>query len=298
VLETLLAEGRSYHDTESLRLAGELEAAALAPVAPPLLAKFLQLSTHTIGEHLGDWPRARRLAERVLEGQAATAETAMAWAWLSIARFLEGDAVQAAEAELQCLGAGDSDFRGALIETRFMLAAAMVGSGRTDEAAAIYSGALALARRAGNAAPARSVAVASNNLASELAEAVSRTPSQDALMETAAQAAHEFWKRCGTWVNEERALYLLALVANVLGRPSEALGHAGAALAIIEAHGDEPVDAAFLRLARARALGLSGDADGQKVELDFADAAASAWRDPSLLEWFARERAKSCRGHP
>lgn len=295
MLETLLADGRSYHDTQSARLAAELEAAAAqAPVAPALLTQFLQLSTHTIGEHLGDWPRARRLAEQALAGRTATAETAMAWARLSIARLLAGDAVGAAGAELECLGASGADFRGSLIETRFMLAAAMIGSGRADEAAAIYRGALALAREAGEAAPARSVAVASNNLASELVEAASRTPEEDALMETAAQAAYDFWTRCGNWVNEERALYLKALVANTLGRPTEALRHADAALAIIAANGDEPVDAAFLRLASARALGLGGDAAGQLRELRIADAAAAAWDDPSVLEWFAQERAKSC----
>jgi hypothetical protein len=112
-------------------------------------------------------------------------------------------------------------------------------------------------------------------------------------MRDAAEAAHAFWVRCGTWVNEERALYLRALVANALGDGAEALAHADAALGIIDANGDQPVDDAFLRLDRARALGLEGDAAGQARELAAADAAAANWDDAGLNEWFAAERAKA-----
>lgn len=52
-LEELLNNGWDYHGTESERLARDLEAAAEKGVLPGLLASFLHLSTHTIGEHLG-----------------------------------------------------------------------------------------------------------------------------------------------------------------------------------------------------------------------------------------------------
>jgi hypothetical protein len=255
MLETLLEAGWAYHDKDSERLAGELEAAAGRDVAPGLLTGFLHLATHTIGEHLGDWPRARRLAERVLDARSPTTETAMAWARLSVARLLAGEPVLAVAAELDCLRAADKGAMGALIETRFMLIAALVGSGRAGEAAKLYETAMALARGAGEEAPARAIAVASNNLAAELVEAQARSAAEDALMAAAADAAHEFWRRCGDWVNEEKALYLKALVANALGRPGAALAHADAALAIVAANGPRPGDAALLRLARAEALG-------------------------------------------
>ncbi len=293
MVETLLAEGQGYHDSESERLAGELEAAAAGPVAEADWAAFLKLANHTIGEHLGDWSRARRLAERVLAGRSPDGQTALAWARLSLARLLDGDAAGAAEAETACLAAAGPDFRSALIESRFMLVAALVSAKRREEAAALYRAALALARAAADAAPHRAIAVASNNLASELVEAASRSPLEDELMKTAAAAAHEFWLECGTWVNEERALYLEALVANALGHPQEALAHADQALAIIAANGEEPVDAAFLGLARARALGLLGDPTGRTRELALADAVAQGWDDPGLKSWFADERAKA-----
>lgn len=253
-LKSLLEAGWAYHDSESERLAGELEAAAQGDVAPGLLTGFLRLATHTIGEHLGDWPRARRLAERVLEGRSPSAETAMAWASLSVARLLAGEPVLAVAAELDCLGAATSGPLAALIQSRFMLIAALVGSGRAGEAAKLYEGAMALARAAGEEAPARAIAVASNNLAAELVEARARSAAEDALMAAAAQAAHTFWLRCGDWVNEERALCLRASVANALGQRKAALAHADAALAIIAANGPRPSDAALLRLERAKAL--------------------------------------------
>ena len=254
MLESLLEAGWSYHDAQSERLASELEAAADAAVAPGLLSRFLHLSNHTIGEHLGDWPRARRLAERTLAGRTASGETATAWARLCVARFLAGEPVLALAAEIDALRAARDGPLATLIETRFMLIAALVGSGRAGEAAALYDGALALARQAGNAAPARAIAAASNNLAAELVEAKTRSAAEDALMAAASDAAHEFWLRCGDWVNEEKALYLKALVANALGKSKAALAHADAALAIIEANGPRPSDAALLRLERAKAL--------------------------------------------
>jgi hypothetical protein len=100
MLEALLNDGWAYHATESARFADELEAAAAAGVDPALLVQFLKVSTHTIGEHLGNWPRALRLGERVLAGRAPDAASARAWAHLWVARTLAGDPVAAVEAEL------------------------------------------------------------------------------------------------------------------------------------------------------------------------------------------------------
>jgi hypothetical protein len=288
----LLTKGWDYHATESARLAGELEAAAGATMAAEDVVPFARLGVHTIGEHLEDWPRARRLAERVLDGRTPDAATARAWAHLSIARLLAGDPAGAAEAELGFLGAA-ADFRAAVVEARFMLVAALVGSGRTAEATALYRAALVLGRTLDEAAPHRAIAVASNNLARDLLEEASRTDEETALMVLAAEAAHAFWLKCGTWVNEERALYLRTLVANALERPAEALVHADAALALIAAIGGEPVDAAFLNLARAHALQLAAKPGAGAEALELADAAAAGWDDAGLKDWYAAERART-----
>jgi tetratricopeptide (TPR) repeat protein len=293
MLETLLNDGFGYHATEPERLARELEAAAAeARAEPALWPQFLRVSTHTIGEHLGDWPRAVRLGEAVLKDQAPAPETARAWAHLSVARLLAGDGAGTAEAELAFLAASGEDFRGALIEARFLLVAALVGCERTAEASAIYQAALALARQLGDAAPHRAIAVASNNLASDILEAPDRTAEEAALMRLAAETAHEHWRKCGTWVNDERAHYLQAMVANVLGEPRRALDHVDAALAIIAANGDEPIDVTFFHLTRAHAYKLLGDADASARSLAQSDADAAAWEDAGLKSWYAGERAR------
>ena len=63
-LEDLLDDGWRYHDRESERLAAELEAVTAVP--PERLAAFVHLAVHTIGEHLGDWPRAYALGRQIL----------------------------------------------------------------------------------------------------------------------------------------------------------------------------------------------------------------------------------------
>ena len=297
MLDNLVEAGWDYHDRESERLAAELEAVAdeTRGAGAARLVDFLRLSNHTIGEHLGDWPRARRLADSLLEGRSPAADTAKAWAHLLTARLLGGDAVAAAEAELTLMKASGPDFRAACVEARFMLVAALVSGKRTAEAAAIYAAALDVAESLGEAAPARAIAVASNNLASDLVEAPARTADENALMSLAADAAHQFWKRCGTWMNDERALYLKALVASALGRPAEAAAHADAGLAIIAENGEAPVDAVFLQLARSNAKRLLGDGDAAAADLAAADAGAAGWDDDGLKAWYADERAKVVR---
>lgn len=289
----LLTDGWDYHATETDRLAGELEAAAAAPVAADDLAPFARLGVHTIGEHLEDWPRAQRLAERLLAGRTPDAASAEAWAQLWIARLLAGDPAGAAQAELAFLGAG-SDFRAGVIEARFMLVAALVNCGRTTEATALYDAALGLADALGAAAPARPIAVASNNLGWELVKAEVRTGEETALMEKAAAASQAYWRRAGgDWVNEEIALQLRAQVALVLGRAEVALALTDEGLAVINANSPRPIDTALLRLQRSLARTALGDAAAASEELALADASAAAAPDEGLRAWYAEERAKA-----
>jgi hypothetical protein len=293
LLDILLYDGFGEHAAEPEHYAAELEAAAEHEVPAQHLVQFARIAAHTLGEHLDDWPRARRLADRLLQGRAPTSETAKAWGHLHVARLMAGDAAGAAQAEIDyCLGAG-ADFRGAVVEMKFLLVAALIGSKRAPEAASIYGGALSLARALGEAAPHRAIAVASNNLASELLEASGRSAAEDALMQTAASASHEFWLRAGNWLNDARGDYLEALVANALGDAAGALEHLDSALSLIDANGGAPVDETFLHLARAHALRLLGDDEGSAVELEICDGDAEGWDDEGLTSWYAEERART-----
>jgi hypothetical protein len=292
-LEKLLNDGWNYHQKESERLAGELEAAARAGVPPSLLTPFVHLSTHTIGTHLNDWPRALVLGKHVLAGHAPVLETAKAWGRLYVAAFLSGDSLEAADLELSYLKAARDEFGAALLDMRFMLAEALVGSKRAREGARLYRSALELV---GQVRPSalldRTIAVASNNLGWELFETASRTPDESALMQLSAEMCLKFWLKCGNWINAERGRYLNALVANVTGDPGSGLAHANAALAIIAANSERPLDAALLHLARAVSLAALGDADGMAHAIGDADAAAAKLAATDLKAQFAAERAK------
>jgi hypothetical protein len=292
-LETLLSDGWGDHEQDSDRLGRELEAAVGAGIAPGLLVSFLHLATHTFGEHLGDWPRALAVGKRALDGQTPVATTAKAWGWLHVAAVLAGDPVEAAAAELSCLKAAGDEFGAALLEMRFMLAQALVGAGRAREGARIYRGALDVVGQVGPSARLdRTIAVASNNLGWELYEMASRTPDDDAVMRLAAATSLAAWLKCGTWINAERAHYLVARVDNVTGDPASGLAHADAALAIIAANGERPLDTALLNLARAVSLGALGDRAGSVRAVGDADAAAAKLAAADLKAQFAAERAE------
>lgn len=292
-LQKLLDDGWLYHDKESERLAHELETAAGAGVGSGFLAPFLHLSTHTIGEHLGDWARALQLGRRVLDGRTPAVETARAWGRLQVAAVLAGDAIEAADLELSYLNAAGSDLAAATLDLRFMLIGALVGSKRVAEAARLYGGAVALLDHIDSTDSLdRTVATVSNNLGWELYELTSRSPDMDFLMQLCADTSLKFWLKCGNWINQERALYFRALVSNVLADPVSALADADKALAVIDAHGQRPLDAALLHLARASALALLGDGSGKSRAIADADVAASRLTAPDLQAQFSAERAR------
>ena len=142
MLDILLYDGFDHHADDGATYAAELEAVAEAEVPAKHLVQFAKVGVHTIGEHLGEWPRAEALAARLLEHRTPDAETARAWGHLYVAAMLSGDPAGAAGAEIAfCRGLG-ADFRAAIVEMKFMLVAALVGCGRAAEGAAIYQGAL------------------------------------------------------------------------------------------------------------------------------------------------------------
>ena len=205
--ETLLDQGWDYHDTQSARLAAELEAAALDGVPAVLAGSFLHLANHTIGEHLADWPRAAVLAARVEAGSA--------WRHLFVARMMAGDLSGALAVEAEALAVSPPDAVPMLAHARFALVQALVGSGRTSDAGTLYAAALSLAEGAPDAR--RTIAVASNNLAAELADMTMRSEDETALMLKAADTAHAAWRDAGGPLNWALARDLQATCARLAG---------------------------------------------------------------------------------
>jgi hypothetical protein len=292
MLDELLGRDFGRHATDSAAYAADLQAAR-GEVDAKRLVRYVQVSTHTLGEHLADWGAARRAAELALEGRAPDAETGRAWGYLSIARLLAGDATGAATAELAWLGVAD-DVRSAAVELKFVLVSALVGSKRAGEAIPLYLAALELARRLGPAAPNLAIGQVSGALATDLLEAPSRTPDEVAVMAIAADAAHEAALVAGNWYADLSSTYLKALVANVMAEPDRAIDLVARARAIIAANQPCPVDEAFLHLTLAHAHALRGERDASARELAASDAIAAGWTEkPGLLRWHAEERARA-----
>jgi len=225
------------------------------------------------------------------------------WARLSVAALLAGDGLQAAELELSYLGAAGDDLAAALLDVRFILVDALVASSRAGEAACLYRAAIGLAERVAGTEPSsaqllRSIAATSNNLGWELLEMPVRNADEDDLMQLAADMSLKFWRRCGNWINEERALYLTARIANVAGKPGLGLALADEALAVIAANGARPLDAAMLQLARATSLAAIGDNDRARRAVVEADATAAKLPTAELKAKFVAERARTMSGAP
>ncbi|HVM85573.1 MAG TPA: hypothetical protein VMW18_16900 [Candidatus Binatia bacterium] len=293
MLEQLLSDGWHYHETESARLAGELEAAADETVPPSLLAPFVNLATHTIGDHLGDWPRALALGRRILRDRPPHADTARAWERLYPAAILASDSVAAVELELAAIKTAPNPLA-AILAMRFGLADALAGVGRIGEAGGIYRHSLQLAAEVGPAPDLdRSLAIASNNLAWCLHDLPSRTADDAALMELAAEASLQAWRRCGDWINEELALYLKASAAHATGNETAALALATAGLDVIAANGRRPLDTARFHLLRAKSFAALGESDRHNGALEEADRAAETIPSEKLRQVFAAERAKA-----
>lgn len=293
MIDALIQDGWGYHDTGSERLAEELESVTFSKITPDQASPFLKLSNHTIGEHLGDWSRARQLAEKVCNQQAIADKSPQAWELLAVARYLDGDSAGFQVAELSSLRASGDNFIAAYLAVKVQIAKALIAGKRADEGGELYFSVVDLASSLdGPQTSDRAIAIASNGIAGELLEVSSRTVELDKLMLTSARTALTFWKKCGTWENEERGLYLLVLVGNALLNFEESLTCADMALKVISENGGEPVDEAFIRLAVANAHRRLGNQQDFDRELELADTLSRSWNDESLYSWFEGERKK------
>jgi len=292
-IDDLIGTGWSDHAERTAEVGERLEAGLALVENAANAAGYMNLVNHCIGDHLGDRERAQRLCEAAitrLEGEVGPAPLLC----LAVSRHLAGDVAGAEQAERQA--GEDPAFP---VRVGLLVAQGRMHAGDWKGATALYTRMLARAEalEAGHGAE-RAAAVVSNNLASELLDVDPRSPTQAALMVRAAEAAHTFWKRVGTWVNDERGEVLKALVYTALGRPDEGRACAERGLQTLRTRRAEPqeerVDEAFLLLAHAGACGVGDDRGMQRASLTEAETIAATFEDAGLKEWFAKERAKVC----
>ncbi len=296
-LATLLAEGWRDHDPQPLAVTERLETHVALVTSAADAQAFAALAAHAGGAHGGAFARAAALCAAAIARATDDAAPALAAAHGSCAAmwWLAGDVAAAAEHEMRAAAMQPAHALGAVVRVRMIVAEALGQQRRIEESRRVYESALAVALAEGvTLGPdgERAVAVTSNNIGSALL-AMPRDAALDTTLLRAAEAARAFWRRCGTWENDERASYLLALAFNALGRHDDAARAAQDGLALIAAHGPEDVDAAFLTVQLAAAHKGNGDEAGFRHHLAAADAYAATFAaDASLADWFAGERAK------
>jgi hypothetical protein len=295
--DDLISSGWRDHDTATAAVADRLEENASLTVTPEQAARYAALVVHTIGQHHRDWPRAARIAtgttERVASDHPSEPALAPAWASVAAAQHLAGDAPAALVSELRATAASPADAMGHLVRTRMLVTEALLAAGRRAEAAAMFATALAAWEALPpSGAQDRAVAAGASNITTALLDLRDRTSREDTLVAHGAEAARIAWGRVGTWMNHERADYLVALAMNALGRHRDAAAAARAGLETIRANGEEDVDKAFLNLTLAAAARGLRDKELADRALADADALAAAFDDDGLEKWFADERAK------
>jgi hypothetical protein len=233
------------------------------------VAPFARIVTHVYGEHLGQCDRGIALLEAVRRLPPYTdIPTVGGMVTRSIAtlRYVGGDAISVnrlpAEERAAALAAA---------------ASALTAREEWGRALSAYAHAVELAAGLPEASPAfRALAIGGNNLSAALEEQLRRTEPETQGMVAAARGALAFWRRAGTWLEEERALYRLARSLLAAGEPVEAIEHAKACVDVCNEHEAPPFERFFAWAVLARAYRESDRA------ADYRNTRAQA------LDWFDR----------
>ena len=192
------------HGDRPQEVAERLAASLVLVQTPAQIAPFAHLLTHVFGEHLGQWRRGIDLLDSMrnlpaFDGSATvTGAVTRARATLS---YASGEPLA-----LASLGREDH------VCVLAAAAGAFAGQNEFARAIAAYSEALQLADSglAAESPANRTLAVCGNNLAAALETKKERSIPETEGMVVAAKGGLKYWKRAGTWLEEERAEYRLA----------------------------------------------------------------------------------------
>ena len=183
------------------------------------VAPFARIVTHVYGEHLGQCDRGVALLESVrrLPPYSDTpAVGGMIARSVATLRYVAGDTGSVNRLPVE--------ERTAALATA---ASALTAREEWKRALAAYAQAIELAAGLPEGSPAfRALAIGGNNLSAALEDRDPRDRAETDGMVAAARGGLAFWRRAGTWLEEERALYRLARSLLAAGQPVEAIQHA------------------------------------------------------------------------
>jgi hypothetical protein len=224
--EQLMEQAWHEHGDNPQAVGEQLRLAQAMLNEPQQVGALARIVLHVFGEHLGDWAGARAelalLQEHALcqSDLAAASAVRVGLAALSLAqgevpqgaRLSEEERVHAlSSASAVCLGREEQENATALLDLSLKLAQQLQTSETGWE---------------------RPLAVAANNLACALGDLDQRSAEQDQQMIRAAQAARQYWALAGSWLEVERADYVLAKSCLRAGQVQQAAEHAAACLSL------------------------------------------------------------------
>jgi tetratricopeptide (TPR) repeat protein len=249
--DDMIEQAWDDHADHAVAVADRLAAAAPTIAGQAQFAPFAGIVTHVYGEHLGECERGVALLNS-LRKLPAFADTPMVGGvvtrGVATLRLVGGDAAAAA--------ALDTEDRAAALA---MAASALTARGEYARALDAYAQAVRIAPSLPAGSPAfRALAIGGNNLSASLEDKGNRTPSESEGMIAAARGGLAFWRKAGTWLEEERALYRLARSLLAAGQPGEAALCAQECAKICDEHNAPAFERFFASAVLARALREDG----------------------------------------
>jgi tetratricopeptide (TPR) repeat protein len=249
---------------------------------PEHVGPYVRLLTHVYGEHLGRWSDGVELLG-ALHGQLPAACAASARPIdVGVATLQYGGGNIA---DLEALSAPDQ------VAALSNVSSALGARGELSRAIAAYEQALHTAQAAISLDPpvVRALAAGGNNLAVALEARSNRSTSETQAMLTAAQAARTYWKRVGTWLEEERAEYRLARSQFQAGELKAAVQSAERCVAVCKRNAAPPFEEFFAHSVLACAHRASGNSSSfaahRLVALGYLDQTSDDER-----KWCENER--------
>ena len=252
--DTFLETAWTDHGDRPQEVADRLANAFDLVTTPEHIPPFARLLTHVHGEHLGQWERGVELLERLRTSPAFDGSAAAAGALdrsIATLRYAGGES-----SVLEPLSAEDR------ISVLALAASAFAGRNGMKRAIATYAEALALAESGlPPQSPAlRALAVGGNNLAAALEEKADRDDAETAGMVVAANGGLTYWKRAGTWLEEERAEYRLTRSLLQARMPRDAIASAQRCIDVCVRNDAPAIETFFGYVVLALAQRASGDA--------------------------------------
>ncbi len=259
----ILAKVQEDHDRDPTAAAAALRGIPPGAVSLDEMTRYTWLVNHVIGEKLGGWDEVRGIYRGRSDDLDRLPVPALRNLAAAAALCGDHDAAAVALASLRrAASLGESEAALVLEMAKIMYGMpAMAERVAATEFARLCGIAMGWKRATGADTL---VAGMTNNVTSawlEMPRTWSSPIVRDA-MEMGARTSRHFWGKAGTWVQLERADYLVAMVMNRLGMHEDARSHALAAIATIEeAGGGQDVDLACLR----EELGLAEKGLGETV---------------------------------